>query len=140
MQADLKLLLGVGSEDLTSSQKFFNRYKASVGTYSFYQSADDPSYYLRNGFLFQFRTNLYLNNFFFQFENHEFQTRTSISESNNTATYNWISENRFGLIFSKFMSVSSELCLDTYFETFLIPEVIKNELLSTLRSDLIYKI
>lgn len=130
IQADLKLL--VGKEFLTAS-------RVALGIHSLYQSADDPSYYTRYGPMLQFRKRLFVDNLYLYYEHHEFQLKTSFSEATNSTSNRLNSENRYGIVYSRYDQIVENWVLDTYGESFLIPQVSSSDLLSVVRSTLLYK-
>ncbi len=130
LQSDLKLLLG---------ENFSDTFRGAVGLYSLYQSARDPSYYVRYGPVLQLRTGLFFKNLYFQFEHHEYLIKSSYTETSGTGSNRLRSENRYGIIYSRYDELRNRLILDTYLESFLIPEVSNHDFLTVFRTTLLYK-
>ena len=129
-QADMKLLVG---------KEFLNSSRIAIGLHSLYQSARDPSYYIRYGPMLQIRSKLFFDNFFIHYEHHEFVVKTSYTEATNTSSSRFNSENRYGFIYSRYDGLSENIIVDSYLETFLIPQVSDTNWLSVVRSTLLYK-
>ena len=124
-QADMKLLAG---------KDFLSTSRIALGFHSLYQSAYDPSYYIRYGPMLQLRSKLFFNNFYIYYEHHEYILKTSYSEATNTSSNRFNSENRYGFVYSRYDSMNEKIVLDSYFETFLIPQVSDSAWLSVARS------
>lgn len=82
----------------------------------------------------QLRTEILVDNLFLQYEHHEYKFRSSSADSN---SFNH--ENRYGLIYSRYDNIFKKLDLDTYGESFFIPEVSTHDLLSVVRTTLLDK-
>lgn len=130
MQADMKLLVG---------KQFLNASRVALGLHSLYQSASEPTYYIRYGPILQFRTKLFVENLYLYYEHHEFLLKTSFSDATNTTSSRFKSENRYGIVYSRYDEIAENWALDTYGESFLIPLVAASDFLSVVRSTLLYK-
>ena len=128
LQADLKLLVGLENSEPSFLSSVFKKNRASLGAYSLYQSDQDPSFFLRYGPVVQLRSEFLLENLYLQYEHHEYQYQSSFSSQNLNQ-----SENRYGLFYSRYDNLFATYDLDTYGETFFIPEVSTKNLLSVIR-------
>lgn len=137
-QTDLKLLAGFESEE-SHIFDLFRQNRVALGGYSLYQSANDPSYFQRAGGVLQIRSQAFFPGFYLQYEHHDYKWKNSISEAAGTTPSNWFSENRYGAFYARYDEPAPKYILDTYAETFLIPEVNKTALLSVVRATLAYQ-
>lgn len=122
VQADLRLLVG------RKIDAFSNRdLRLAVGGYGLYQDSSVFDYSIRHGSMLQAKLNLWRNWLFFVYEYHYFILR-------NESKYK--DENRFGLYGGYYYPFTERTILDIYAETFHIPEISRNHLLTTGRSSL----
>ena len=124
---------------LLAGKEFLNSSRIAIGLHSLYQSARDPSYYIRYGPMLQIRSKLFFDNFFIHYEHHEFVVKTSYTEGTNTSSSRFNSENRYGFVYSRYDGLTENIVVDSYLETFLIPQVSDTNWLSVVRSTLLYK-
>ncbi len=128
LQADLKILAGLEDSNPHFLDSIFKRNRIAIGAYSLYQSDQDPTYFLRYGPVVQLRTELFINHLYLQYEYHSYQYQSSYSNQ-----YVSLSENRYGLFYSRYDNLWSSYDLDSYTESFYIPNVSRSNLLSVLR-------
>ena len=128
LQADLKILAGFEDSSPHFLDSIFKKNRVSIGAYSFYQSDQDPSYFLRYGPVVQLRSEILIEHLYLQYEHHEYQFQSSYRSQNTIQ-----SENRYGLFYSRYDNLFATYDVDSYAESFFIPEVSRNNLLSVLR-------
>lgn len=122
VEADLRLLVGrrldiFGDRDL----------RLAVGGYEIYSDSKNFDYNYRQGGLAQAKLNFWQKRLFFVYEYHYYTLRTKSDYEN---------ENRFGFYAGHYQQLSERSVLDIYAETFLIPEISSNHLISTGRASI----